>query len=198
MVLAACLSAIIEPAPVASGDERVHDCLMVIKHATASTYVFGLFPAGWRLGLIVHPIFGRLMIPGGHVEPDESAPEAARREVAEETGLAVRLAVPPAVPAPAELTALRRLVSPPWWIMEQPVEHDHHLGQPHIHLDHLYVAVASAVEPVTEPAHPFGWYDLAELAGLHMFQDTRLLAAALFAGIETIAATAAAGSAAPG
>jgi len=168
----------------------VHDCLMPIKHATASTFVFGLLPDGWRLGLIMHPIFGRLMIPGGHVEPDESAPEAARREVAEETGLSVRFAPAPTAPAPAGLAIQCRLVSSPWWIMEQPVDHDNHLGEPHFHLDHLYVAVAGTTMPGTEPAHAFGWYDPAGLHGLHLFADTRLLAAALFADIENIAASA--------
>lgn len=167
----------------------MHDIQMVIKHATASTFVFGRLPGGWRIGLILHPIFGRLMIPGGHVEPSESAPEAAVREVAEETGLAVRFAPAPAAPAPAELRAHRPVVSQPWWILEQPVQHDNHVGWPHIHLDHLYVATASAVQPRTEPAHPFGWYDLADLPELRMFPDTRLLAAMLYADIENIAAT---------
>ena len=49
---------------------------MVIKHATASTFVFGRLPGGWRIGLIQHPIFGGLMIPGGHVEEFESAVRA--------------------------------------------------------------------------------------------------------------------------
>jgi 8-oxo-dGTP pyrophosphatase MutT (NUDIX family) len=162
---------------------------MAIKHATASTFVFGRLPSGWRIGLILHPIFGRLMIPGGHVEPSESAPEAALREVAEETGLSVSFAPAPAAPTPAELTAHRRLVGQPWWILEQPVEHDNHVAEPHFHLDHLYVATASETEPRTEPAHPFGWYELADLPELRMFSDTRLLAAMLFAEIEHIAAT---------
>jgi 8-oxo-dGTP pyrophosphatase MutT (NUDIX family) len=166
----------------------VHDVQMVIKHATASTFVFGRRPGGWRIGLILHPIFGALMIPGGHVEPGESAPEAAVREVAEETGLAVRFAAAPVVPVPAELAAHRRVVSQPWWILEQPVDHDNHVSGPHIHLDHLYVATASATEPATTPAHPFGWYSLAELPELHMFPDARLLAEWLFADIENIAA----------
>jgi 8-oxo-dGTP pyrophosphatase MutT (NUDIX family) len=171
----------------------VHDGQMPIKHATASTFVFGRLPGGWRLGLILHPIFGRLMIPGGHVEPDESAPEAADREVAEETGLKVSFVPAPTAAVPPGLATARRLVSPPWWIIEQPVERDNHLAEPHFHLDHLYVAVADQAEPVTEPAHAFGWYDLAGMRDLHMFGDTRLLAATLFADIETIGLASAVG-----
>jgi 8-oxo-dGTP pyrophosphatase MutT (NUDIX family) len=162
--------------------------LVTIKHVTASTFVFSEIDDEWRLGLILHPLFGRLMIPGGHVEPDESAPETARREVAEETGLAVTILPAPAVPVPDVVVALDRLVSPPWWILEQPVDSDNHLAQPHIHVDHLYVAIANLAEPLNHPAHPFSWHALAELPVLNMFEDTRALATMLFGQIEELAA----------
>ncbi|HBW17944.1 MAG: NUDIX hydrolase [Streptosporangiaceae bacterium] len=156
-------------------DERV-----TIKHATASAFVFCCLPAGWRIGLIVHPIFGRLMLPGGHVEPEESAPEAALREVTEESGLSVRLVAGPAARLPSGFPQSAVRVPPPWWILEQPIPADHHLAQPHLHIDHLYVAVADSPEPVSAAAHPFGWHSAAGLAGLPMFADTRMLAGALF------------------
>ena len=165
--------------------DSVHDDLVTVKHATASVFVFCEFPPGWRLGLILHPIFGRLMIPGGHVEPSESQQQAALREVGEETGLSVRLIEAPGAAWPGGLGRIR--VAQPWWIVEQPVPSDHHLASAHVHLDHLYVAVAESSAPVTEPAHPFGWYAAAELAGLHMFDDTRRLAAVLFAQIPRLA-----------
>lgn len=155
--------------------------MVTIKHATASTFVFARLPAGWRIGLIAHPILGRLMLPGGHVEAAESAPEAAIREVTEETGLAVRLVPAPAAPLPPEFADRSSLVALPWWIIEEPIPADNHLARPHLHIDHLYVAVASNPEPASEPAHPFGWHAAAELAGLRMFADTRMLAEALFA-----------------
>jgi 8-oxo-dGTP pyrophosphatase MutT (NUDIX family) len=165
----------------------VHDSRVTVKHSTASTFVFCPRPAGWRIALIVHPLFGRLMLPGGHVEPDESPPEAALREVAEESGLRVRLIAAAAPPIPAGLAAIRPLVDQPWWILEQPVPSDNHLAAPHIHVDHLYVAVTGDPAPATEPAHPFAWYAASQLAGLHMFPDTRLLAGALFSDIDRIA-----------
>jgi 8-oxo-dGTP pyrophosphatase MutT (NUDIX family) len=160
---------------------------VTIKHATASTFVFSRHSGDWQLGLILHPLFGKLMIPGGHLEPDENAAEAARREVAEETGLAVTFVPAPSLlPVPEAVTASRRLVSPSWWIIEQPVERDNHVPEPHFHIDHLYVAVATLPESLTHPAHPFGWHGPAELAELNMFDDTRHLALALFADEETL------------
>ncbi len=157
---------------------------MTVKHATASTFVFGRLLGGWQIGLIVHPLFGRLMLPGGHVEPGESPPQAASREVAEESGLDVELVPALAPPVPEGLSSARVLVEQPWWILEQPIPADNHLAEAHVHIDHLYVGVARSVHPVSSPAHPFSWHSAAELPGLHMFPDTRLFAAALLADAE--------------
>lgn len=161
---------------------------MTIKHATASTFVFSLMAGEWRLGLILHPLLGRLMVPGGHVEPEETAPEAAIREVLEETGLDVRFLSAPAADVPAGFAGDGRLVRQPWWIMAQSIESDNHVHEPHIHVDHLYVAVADSVRQIREPAHPFGWYRAGELASANMFADTRSLAGMLFAGIDRLVA----------
>ena len=53
-------------------------------HVTASAVVVG--PRGTVLHR--HRVLGKWLQPGGHLEPGETPPEAARREVAEETGLA--------------------------------------------------------------------------------------------------------------
>jgi 8-oxo-dGTP pyrophosphatase MutT (NUDIX family) len=174
------------------------------KHATSSVFVFRREPAGWRLGLIRHPRFDRMMIPGGHVEQEESQAEAALREVAEETGLAVRLVSPPAAPVPGGYRPPR--VAQPWWIVEYRVPPDNHLDAAHVHIDHLYVALADGGDALGgaagpglalggaagpgpalgEPAHPFGWYAAADLPGLDMFEDARILALALLSGLDTL------------
>jgi 8-oxo-dGTP pyrophosphatase MutT (NUDIX family) len=139
-----------------------------------------------------------MMIPGGHVEPEESAAEAALREVAEETGLAVTLVSPPAAPVPHGYRGRR--VAPPWWIAEYQVMPDNHLDVVHVHVDHLYVALAdgtpAAGAGLPDAAHQFGWYTAGELPGLDMYDDARLLARLLLTGLAggadgTDAATAA-------
>src|SRR5580700_4545001 len=162
-------------------DERV-----ALKHLTSSVFVFRRFSDGWRTGLIRHPRFDRMMIPGGHVEPEESSAEAALREVAEETGLAVTLVSPPAAPVPPGYRARR--VALPWWIAEYQVAPDNHLDVAHVHVDHLYVALAggarpSGAAPAPDGTHPFGWYDAGDLPGLDMFDDARLLARLMLAGL---------------
>jgi 8-oxo-dGTP pyrophosphatase MutT (NUDIX family) len=159
---------------------------VAVKHGTSSVFVFCRMRAGWRIGLIRHPRFARMMLPGGHIEPGESPAQAALREVAEETGLAVRLIGPPAAPLPAGYQPPR--VSPPWWMAEYDVPPDKHEAAPHVHIDYLYVGVAEGSESESRPAHPFGWYAVSDLPGLDMFDDARILASALMAGLDAVGA----------
>ena len=66
-------------------------------HITATGLV--LAPDGQRLLLVHHRRLDRWLLPGGHVEPaDAGIWDTARREVVEETGVALRTdAVPPLV-----------------------------------------------------------------------------------------------------
>lgn len=68
-----------------SGDAFARDHYMP-GHFTASAFV--LAPEADALLLILHAKLGRWLQPGGHVDPeDRDLVSAARREVAEETGL---------------------------------------------------------------------------------------------------------------
>lgn len=160
----------------------------MIKHATASTFVFCQFDEEWRLGLIEHPRLKRRMVVGGHVERDETQAEAAVREATEESGLRVRLLACPSPTLPTGYPHER--VPAPWWITELSVPGDNHLDEPHVHVDHQYVAVVDSPVSVSEPVHPFAWYSVDELDGLPMFPDTLLLAKALFSQIGSVAAAA--------
>jgi 8-oxo-dGTP pyrophosphatase MutT (NUDIX family) len=160
---------------------------MRIKHATAGAFMFAHLEGRWRLGLIEHPRLRRLMIPGGHVEANEQVAEAAQREVLEETGIAVELlAAPVGMPLPVGYPHPQ--VTAPWWITELDVPADNHTPDPHIHIDHQYVAIAEEVAPGREPVHPFAWFDTEQVAQVAMFDDTRLLALALFACVADVAA----------
>jgi 8-oxo-dGTP pyrophosphatase MutT (NUDIX family) len=159
--------------------------MTVKKHATAGAFVFCRFEDGWRLGLIEHPRLGRHMIMGGHVEDFETQAEAAVREVEEESGLRkVRLveALTPGVPVGFP----HATVAAPWWITEQDVPADNHLAQPHVHVDHQYVAVVDDPTPAAEAVHRFGWFRHEDLAGVSMFEDTRLLAGVLFSCLDDV------------
>jgi 8-oxo-dGTP pyrophosphatase MutT (NUDIX family) len=161
----------------------------MIKHATAGALLFGCGrDGGWRLGLIEHPRLGRWMAPGGHVEVDECQAQAAVREIAEETGLtSVRLVPLPTMRLPAGFPSTHAPMPLPWWITEVQVGADNHLAEPHVHVDHQYVAVADDPTPGAKGEHPFGWFTAAEVARLRMFEDTQLLAGELFPQMDRLA-----------
>jgi ADP-ribose pyrophosphatase YjhB (NUDIX family) len=108
-------------------------------HFTASAFVVD--EACERTCLVTHAKLGRLLQPGGHVEPaDASLEHAALREAREETAL--ELGFHPAAPRPFDLDIHR--------IPERP-------GEPaHFHLDVRYLLVGSG-----EPCAGAAWYAIA-------------------------------------
>jgi ADP-ribose pyrophosphatase YjhB (NUDIX family) len=160
----------------------------VIKEATASTFVFREDPGGvWRTALVWHPRLECWMPSGGHVERDESAAEAALREAREETGLEVHLLPGPAVAVPAGFP--HATVCAPWWVVEMRARADNHTREPHVHLDHVFLALAAGGDPAGVAAHETRWFSELEIrrAG-GISEDSRLQARDLFPRVMRMAA----------
>jgi 8-oxo-dGTP pyrophosphatase MutT (NUDIX family) len=148
----------------------------VITEFTATVFVFAQIDEAWNLGLIYHPRLEQWMNPGGHVENENEA-DAAVREVLEETGRHVELLRPPGLLLPARYPVPE--VVRPWWMNELTVPADGHTPEPHIHVDHQYLAIAPQPGPVATPEHPFRWCREADLETLDIVADTKMLAAML-------------------
>ena len=118
--------------------ERPTSRLEERAHFTASAFVVDA--ACERTCLVAHAKLGRLLQPGGHVEPtDLSLEAAAMREAREETRL--ELDFHPAAPRPFDLDIHE--------IPERP-------GEPaHFHLDVRYLLVWSG-----DPCEGAAWYEL--------------------------------------
>ena len=59
----------------------------MLRQFTATCYVI----KDDKVLLIYHKKFKKWMPPGGHIDPNETPPEACRREVFEETGLEIEI-----------------------------------------------------------------------------------------------------------
>jgi len=108
-------------------------------HFTASAFVIDADSA--RVCLVEHAKLGRLLQPGGHIEPTESPEAAAMREAAEETRL--ELDFHPAAPRPFDLD-IHQIPARP----DEPA---------HFHLDVRYLLVGSG-----EPCAGAAWYAFGE------------------------------------
>ncbi|GAA0903348.1 NUDIX domain-containing protein [Virgisporangium aurantiacum] len=154
----------------------------MLKHATASVFLFARQDDDWRIGLIHHTRLHRWMLPGGHVEPHENPAETAVRETREETGWTTQLVTTHS----NGLTAAALGVPMPVWITEPCVPAEPRYPHPHIHVDHLYVAVAIGNQPDTPAELRFGWFSQDNLASLHMFDSSRRRAVLLFDHIDDL------------
>jgi 8-oxo-dGTP pyrophosphatase MutT (NUDIX family) len=116
-----------------------------LTHVTASAIVVG------RRGTILHlhKRLARWMQPGGHIDPGETPPEAARREAMEELGLEVRH--PDGGPRLINLDV-------------------HEAALSHVHLDLRYLVLASTDDDPHPPpgespeAHWYEWEEAASMA----------------------------------
>jgi 8-oxo-dGTP pyrophosphatase MutT (NUDIX family) len=153
----------------------------MISELTSSVLILRRDPgSGWLVALVWHPRLDCWLAAGGHVEAGETPAEAAVREAREETGLDVTLVPGPAARVPAAFP--HRVLPAPWLVAEAPASPDRHTNEAHVHVDHLYVAVADCGRPAAEPEHHVRWFTPAGIAAAPaVSEDSRLLAAQLLA-----------------
>jgi 8-oxo-dGTP pyrophosphatase MutT (NUDIX family) len=124
---------------------------------------------------IWHKKLRRWMIPGGHVEPNESPADAALREVTEETGHHIQLLQPPTARIVHNLYDCI-MVPTPWWIVEEEVPPSRREG-PHTHVDHLYLALSrNDIRQDAGSESRCRWVSIDVIPELNTFRGTAVLA----------------------
>lgn len=138
------------------------------KHFTASVYILDKECALF----IFHPKFQKWLPPGGHVEPNESPADAAKREVLEETGLTIEWLRDER--AWIETENARSFERPFACLAEDVPAKD--ASPSHQHLDFIYVAKPLSARPPLE-IHRVKWlpFDmiLSPSSTIATFPDTK-------------------------
>jgi len=123
-----------------------------------------------RVLLLWHRQLRRWLPPGGHLLPNELPDEAARREVQEETGLAVELVGEYGL----DLERPQQLLRPEGVQVEE-------IGPDHQHIDLIYFARPRPGTPLTPRPNAesaaIGWYRLADLPALGVSDEVQRWAA---------------------
>src|SRR5579872_3889624 len=133
------------------------------RHFTATVYILHR----GKLLLHRHPKLGKWLPPGGHVEANETPPEAARREAYEETGLEIEFIEQENLKIDAynaisfERPFLCLLENIPAY-KDKPA---------HQHMDMIYLAKPKTSEYV--PINGFKWYSYEDLKDLDLFPDVQ-------------------------
>ena len=142
---------------------RIRPSSEVTRDFTVAVFVVH----GGRTLLHFHPKLGKWLPPGGHIEPNELPDEAARREVAEEAGIAVRLVGDGGLPTDYPDQPIQ-LVVPAGIQLE-------FIGPDHEHIDLVYFAVpvdaGEDPHPACDPA--FEWLGPADLADHPVSDEVR-------------------------
>lgn len=133
------------------------------REFTASVYII----EEQKVLLIYHRKLGKWLPPGGHVEDNETPPEAARREALEETGWEIEL-------IPQENTWLNywnaaSFERPYLCLLEEIPAYKEHPA--HQHMDFVYIARPIKCISTLVPQEQMRWFAWDELLALQPDQD---------------------------
>lgn len=126
---------------------------------------------------MLHPKFHKWLPPGGHMEPNETPEEAARREIAEETGVLDVNFI--AKRFNEEFTDSRtEMLLKPHFIMSQLIEQNHY------HLDMIFFAKVQEKEYVSPEKHNLKWFSVDDVKNeKEIFENVKKLALYGFQGL---------------
>lgn len=138
------------------------------RQFTASAYI--IHSEEPKVLLVYHKKLKKWLPPGGHIEQNETPPEAAKREALEETGFIIEI-------IPQENIWINRwnaasFERPFLCLLEEIPEHG---GKPaHQHMDMIYLAHPSPVQNsfnIREEDIEMCWFCWDELQALHVDED---------------------------
>ncbi len=138
------------------------------KHFTATAFIID---SKQRTLLLWHKRLMRWMPPGGHVEPNETPEDAAKRECKEETNLDVEIIGEKQEDLFIGNPAEGRMLTKPLAILLEEIPASAERGEPaHQHMDFLYIArpvnESQAIQISEAESSEMRWFVLSEILAL--------------------------------
>jgi 8-oxo-dGTP pyrophosphatase MutT (NUDIX family) len=154
------------------------------RHFTAAVYIID----NQQTLMIFHRKLKKWLPPGGHLEPNETPAEAARREAREETGL--EIAFIPQENVWIERWNARSFERPFLCLIEEIPSHNGHPA--HQHIDFVYVAAPAGGKEWLNQEETEGlrWFTLDEIEAMtpdgDIFAETQQVLRSIFSTVYTL------------
>ena len=140
----------------------------MVKHFTTSTYLMN--ESMTKTLFMFHPKFSKWLPPGGHMEQNETPEEAARREIAEETGV-LDVNFISKKENNGFTDSRTEMLLKPHFIMSQLIEQDHY------HLDMIFFAKVQEKEYISPEKHNLKWFSVDDVKNeKEIFNNVKKLA----------------------
>ncbi len=140
----------------------------MLRHFTATAFIVD---SQRRTLLLWHKRLQRWMPPGGHIEPDETPEDAARRECKEETNLDVEILGDPQANLFEDNPAEGRMLKKPIAMLLEEIPASIERNEPaHQHMDFLFIAKpldeTQAVRIAEEESDSMRWFTKEDIVKL--------------------------------
>ncbi|MHA2364219.1 MAG: NUDIX hydrolase [Candidatus Hodarchaeales archaeon] len=140
----------------------------MIKHFTATTYLID--PKFEHTLLLFHRKFNSWLPPGGHIHPNETPEEAARREIREEIG-DVDIKFIPNGEEPHKFDKRTETLLLPHIMLSEEIEKSHY------HLDMIFYAIIPKKDYISPENLNLKWFSLREIQNENkIFENVQKLA----------------------
>ncbi len=139
------------------------------RHFTATAFIVD---SRKRTLLLWHKRLNRWMPPGGHIDPDETPEDAAKRECKEETNLDVEIVGDPQADLFTQNRSEGRMLTKPIAMLLEEIPASLERGEPaHQHMDFLFIArpldESQAIKIAEEESDRMRWFDAQEIEMLN-------------------------------
>lgn len=142
------------------------------KHTVSSVFVFNYIDGKWKVLLVEHKNLNKWVIPGGHIEHNESPLEAAKREVFEETSIGdlqfISFLHEKCIDFPDSSWSL-----PPEYCYIETIP-TNKKEEEHKHIDFLFLAISqdNNIKENSTESNGIKWFSAEELDSLTIFPMT--------------------------